>query len=105
MGAAMNWLRTRWGVKKLLCEGGGELNASMFERGLVDELYLTICPVIFGGRNAPTLADGTGIERLSDARRFKLKRSERVGDELFCVFHPARRSRDNVLRRLIDPCF
>ena len=86
--AALKWLREKWSVKRLLCEGGGELNAPMFRGGLVDELYLTICPFIFGGRNAPTLADGEGIERLAEGRRFKLKRSERVGDELFCVYRP-----------------
>ena len=86
--AALQWLRAKWDVKKLLCEGGGELNAPMFRGGFVDELYLTICPLIFGGRNAPTLADGDGIEHLPQANRFKLKRSKRVGDELFCVYHP-----------------
>lgn len=86
--AALRWLREKWGVKKLLCEGGGELNAPMFQSGLVDELYLTICPVLFGGKYAPTLADGAGIEHLSDAKRFELKKSERVGDEMFCVFRP-----------------
>lgn len=90
LGAALKWLRTKWGVKRLLCEGGGELNAPMFRGGFVDELYLTICPVIFGGRRAPTLADGPGIERLTDGKRFEWKRSERVGDEMFCVFRPAR---------------
>jgi riboflavin-specific deaminase-like protein len=92
LGAALQWLRAKWGVKRLLCEGGGELNAPMFRGGFVDELYLTICPVIFGGRRAPTLADGPGIERLNDGKRFEWKRSMRVGDEMFCVFRPARRA-------------
>lgn len=86
--AALRWLRGHWGVKRLMCEGGGELNAPMFRGGFVDELHLTICPVLFGGRKAPTLADGVGIERLTEAKRFVMKRQERVGDELFCVFHP-----------------
>ena len=84
--AALRWLREKWNVKKLLCEGGGELNAPLFRLGLVDELHLTICPLIFGGRRAPTLADGEGIEHLVEAKRFKLKRQQRFGDELFCVF-------------------
>ena len=84
--AAFEWLRAKWNVRTLLCEGGGESNAQIFRSGLADELYLTLCPVIFGGRSAPTLADGDGIERLADAVRMKLKRKERVGDELYCVF-------------------
>jgi 2,5-diamino-6-(ribosylamino)-4(3H)-pyrimidinone 5'-phosphate reductase len=83
---ALAYLRKHWGIKRLLCEGGGEVNAELFRQKLVDELYLTICPVIFGGRNAPTLADGQGVETLADATQLRLKRHERIGDELFCVF-------------------
>jgi 2,5-diamino-6-(ribosylamino)-4(3H)-pyrimidinone 5'-phosphate reductase len=85
-GEALQYLRSKWGVKKLLCEGGGEVNSQLFRQKLVDELYLTICPVIFGGRDAPTLADGEGVEHLSEATQLRLKRMERIGDELFCVF-------------------
>jgi riboflavin-specific deaminase-like protein len=83
---ALAWLRSEWGVKRLLCEGGGELNDALFRAGLVDELHLTICPVIFGGRTAPTLSDGTGIERLVDAAQFQLKSMKRIGSELFTVY-------------------
>jgi 5-amino-6-(5-phosphoribosylamino)uracil reductase len=51
------------GVRHLLLEGGGELNFSMLEAGLVDEIYLTICPFIFGGRTATTSFDGAGFTR------------------------------------------
>jgi riboflavin-specific deaminase-like protein len=84
--AAILWLNERWKVKRLLCEGGGEVNAQMFHDRLIQEVYLTVSPVIFGGRTAPTLADGAGIERLSDAIRLRLKRMERVGGDLFCVY-------------------
>jgi riboflavin-specific deaminase-like protein len=84
--AALAWLRDKWKVRRLLCEGGGELNGPMFRANLIDELYLTICPVIFGGRGAPTIADGDGIETLNSATRLKLKNSTRIGDELFCVY-------------------
>jgi riboflavin-specific deaminase-like protein len=84
---ALRWLREKWKVKRLLCEGGGAVNEALFRAGVVDELYLTISPVIFGGRNAPTLADGQGVERLADATHLKLKSYRRVGDELFLVFN------------------
>ncbi len=80
---ALHWLREKWKVRRLLCEGGGELNASLFEAGLVHELHLTVCPKIFGGRAAPTIADGAGVSRLADATRLSLKGMKRAGDELF----------------------
>ena len=80
------WLRTKWNVNRLLCEGGGELNDALFRAGLVDELHLTICPGIFGGRQAPTIADGTGFRRLADAMPLKIKSFRRVGGEIFAVF-------------------
>ena len=84
--AALRWLRAKWGVKRLLCEGGGELNDTLFRAGLVDELHLTVCPIIFGGRNAPTIADGAGVAKLPAATQLQLKSSKQVGDELFLVY-------------------
>jgi riboflavin-specific deaminase-like protein len=83
---AFEWLYREWDVRRLLCEGGGELNGALFRAGLVDELHLTICPKIFGGRDAPTIADGRGVLKLSKATQFNLKSMKRVGDELFLMY-------------------
>ena len=84
--AAFRWLSRQWGVKRLLCEGGGELNDAVFRAGLVDELHLTICAKIFGGRRAPTIAEGRGFNRLAQAKQFRLKSLQQINDELFTVF-------------------
>ena len=83
---ALRWLREQWKVKRLLCEGGGEINGALFEAGLVDEIHVTLCPVIFGGRSAPTMADGRGFPHLADAAQLQLKSRKRIGDELFLVY-------------------
>jgi riboflavin-specific deaminase-like protein len=83
---ALRWLRKEWGVKRLLCEGGGEVNAGLFQEGLVDEEYHTLCPLVFGGRHAPTMADGDGSPTLASAPRLRLKSLKRLGDELFLVW-------------------
>lgn len=83
---AMRWLRKKWKVKCLLCEGGGELNAALFAAGLVNELNLTICPRVFGGHAAPTIADGVGVRSLVQASQLRLKSMKRVDDELFLVY-------------------
>jgi riboflavin-specific deaminase-like protein len=84
--AALRWLREKWQVKRLLCEGGGELNDALFRAGLVDEINVTICPKILGGRLAPTLADGLGMGRLAEAEKFELTSLKRKKAELFTVF-------------------
>lgn len=84
--AAFRWLKSEWKVNRLLCEGGGELHGALVQADLVDELHLTICPKIIGGRDAPTIADGANVTRLADARQFKLASSKRIGDELFLIY-------------------
>jgi diaminohydroxyphosphoribosylaminopyrimidine deaminase / 5-amino-6-(5-phosphoribosylamino)uracil reductase len=67
------------GVHTVLCEGGGELAASLLQGGLVDELIWFIAPKLVGGREAPGPIAGLGIHRMSEAptlhnlkvRRFK----------------------------------
>ena len=87
---ALKWLRAEWNVKRLLCEGGGEINAALFREDLVDELYLTLSSKIFGGRNAPTMTDGLGVTSLENATRVKLKSKRRVGDEMFLRYRVVR---------------
>ncbi len=83
---AFEWLRGEWKVNRLLCEGGGELNGALFRAGLVNELHLTVCAKIFGGRDAPTIADGAGVMKLAEATQLNLKSMKRAGDELFLVY-------------------
>ena len=82
---ALRWLREKWNVKRLLCEGGGEVNGALFRAGLVDEVYVTVCPLIFGGRAAPTLADGEGADTLVGATQLDLRSLKRIGDEIYLV--------------------
>lgn len=67
------------GVDHLMVEGGGTINFELMRLGLVDELMIYIAPMIFGGSNAPTLADGYGLVRES-AGQLKLADVERWDD-------------------------
>ena len=86
LGQALGWLRREWAVKRLLCEGGGELNFELLRLGLVDELHLTLCPRVIGGRDAPTIADGEGFASLAKTANLKMTRQRRIGDELFTTW-------------------
>jgi riboflavin-specific deaminase-like protein len=88
--AALRWLREKWHVKRLLCEGGGRLHGTMIRAGLINELHLTMCPKIFGGRHAPTIAEGGQAVKLADAAQFRFKSAKRYGDELFVVLTAAK---------------
>jgi riboflavin-specific deaminase-like protein len=83
--AALCWLREKWNLRRLLCEGGGELHSALIRDDLLKELHLTVCPKVFGGYNAPTIADGKEFFRLTDAVQFKLKSINHVDDELFAL--------------------
>ena len=83
---ALTWLRWEWNVRRLVCEGGGELNEALFRAGVVEELHLTICPKIFGGQAAPTIADGLGAKVLAKATALELKSMKRHGNELFLAY-------------------
>jgi 2,5-diamino-6-(ribosylamino)-4(3H)-pyrimidinone 5'-phosphate reductase len=87
--AALRWLRAKWGVQRLLCEGGGELNDALFRADLVAEINLTVCPKIFGGRTAPTIADGQGFASLALTRKFKFGPVRAINGELFTVLSRA----------------
>jgi riboflavin-specific deaminase-like protein len=91
---ALTWLREKWNIKRLLCEGGGELNGALFRAGLVNEIYQTVCPLIFGGRDAPTMADGRGTPNLESSTPLKLKALKRVGSELFLIYRIKRKNWD-----------
>jgi 2,5-diamino-6-(ribosylamino)-4(3H)-pyrimidinone 5'-phosphate reductase len=83
---ALRWLRRQWKVTRLLCEGGGEVNDALFRAGLVREVHVTVCSIIYGGRRAPTLADGLGARSLWRATALTLKSARRRGQELFLVY-------------------
>jgi 5-amino-6-(5-phosphoribosylamino)uracil reductase len=77
------------GVETLLVEAGGDLIAQFLAAGGVDEMYVTVCPLVLGGRGAPTLVDGPGFP-FAAAPRLGLEHAHRVGDELFCRYRVRR---------------
>jgi 2,5-diamino-6-(ribosylamino)-4(3H)-pyrimidinone 5'-phosphate reductase len=72
-------LRARFGIRKLLLEGGGKINGSFLAANLIDELSILVAPIADGSIATPTLFDvATGRAK---ARNLKLVSIEkRPGD-------------------------
>jgi len=49
LSRALLELRARYDVRSVLCEGGPHLARELFGAGLVDELFLTLSPLLAGG--------------------------------------------------------
>ena len=60
------------GINTILLEGGGTLNWSFIKEDLIDEIRLTIAPWIVGGREAVSLVEGIGFDKMTEAPRFDL---------------------------------
>jgi diaminohydroxyphosphoribosylaminopyrimidine deaminase/5-amino-6-(5-phosphoribosylamino)uracil reductase len=78
------------GVKKILIEGGSELNAKALEYGIVDRVYFCIAPKIIGGRDAKGVIGGRGIAKMSEAVLLKNRKIIRIGCDLVLQFDVSR---------------
>ncbi|WGT68304.1 RibD family protein [cyanobacterium endosymbiont of Epithemia clementina EcSB] len=76
-------------LSKLAILGGGNLIASLLEANLIDNLWLTICPLLLGGVTSPTPVEGMGF--LShQAKPLQLLTVKQVEQEIFLHYrlHP-----------------
>ncbi|WP_375505824.1 RibD family protein [uncultured Nostoc sp.] len=81
ISAALKHLATLH-ITRLAVLGGGELVASLLGLDLIDELWLSVCPLILGGNTAPTPVDGKGF--LPDlAPKLQLLEVHTVEQEVF----------------------
>lgn len=70
------------GLKRLAVLGGGELVASLLAEDLIDEFWLTVCPLIIGGAIAPTPVEGEGFFT-QVAPRLQLLSVQQIQQEVF----------------------
>jgi riboflavin-specific deaminase-like protein len=83
--AMLETLRSKYKVRRLACEGGPTLFRALLERGLIDQLNLTIAPYMFGGAKAPTLT-GLSTEFLPASVHCSLIAMRTIGDECFLTY-------------------
>jgi riboflavin-specific deaminase-like protein len=85
LAAMLQTLRNNFKVRTVACEGGPTLFRALLERGLIDQLNLTIAPYMFGGAKAPTL---TGVSRkfLPASVHCSLSDMRVIGEECFLTY-------------------
>ncbi len=81
------------GLKRLAVLGGGEIVAAMLADDLVDELWLTVCPLLLGGDRAPTPVGGAGFTEAL-APRLELLSAKVIASEVF--LHYRRQQRNDL---------
>jgi 5-amino-6-(5-phosphoribosylamino)uracil reductase len=87
VNGGLDWMNafqqlTQLGIKRVAVLGGGQLVGSLMQENLIDELWLTICPLILGGSDSPTPVSGKGF--LADvAPRLHLLEVQQVKQEIF----------------------
>ena len=69
-------------VQSVLVEGGGELNSSILRENLMDKILLFYAPILIGGKNAPSLIGGKGIDFLRDAYKIDVAVVKRFKGDL-----------------------
>ena len=81
-------LETKFGLKKILVEGGGNINWSIVKNNLFDELIVTISPMIIGGRKAITLIEGNGFDKIKYCKRLRLSKvCKKNNGEIIIYYH------------------
>ncbi|MFH2084748.1 MAG: bifunctional diaminohydroxyphosphoribosylaminopyrimidine deaminase/5-amino-6-(5-phosphoribosylamino)uracil reductase RibD, partial [Candidatus Omnitrophota bacterium] len=76
------------GYNQILIEGGGGLAGSLFDAGLIDEIYFIYAPIVIGGKNAVAAVAGKGQGLVKNAIEFSENRIFALDDNF--VFHGIR---------------
>ena len=62
LALVLDKLTRHFGIRRLLVEGGGDINGSFLRAGLVDEISLLLAPAVDGGRGVPAVFDYDVVE-------------------------------------------
>jgi riboflavin-specific deaminase-like protein len=90
---ALAVLAREYGVRDAVCEGGPTLIKALLERNLLQRLFITFAPLIFGGAAAPTLIGPADRAVLSKSVPLTLESMEVAGAEAFASYRVGRAAR------------
>jgi riboflavin biosynthesis pyrimidine reductase len=71
-----------FGIKTLMLEGGGHINGSLLNEGLIDELSLLVLPLADGTPKTPTTFEVGELLKKNPATELKLKDVQRLENDV-----------------------
>lgn len=74
------------GLDSVLVEGGGQLNFSLLQAGLVQRVYSFVAPKIFGGAAAPSPVAGSGVLEVADAFSLEQTDARKIGSDVLIEY-------------------
>ena len=73
-------------LDSVLVEGGGQLNFSLLQAGLVQRVYSFVAPKIFGGAAAPSPVAGSGVLEVADAFSLSQIDARKIGSDVLIEY-------------------
>ncbi len=86
--AVLSELYHGFGIRRLMVEGGGTVHRSMIAKNLYDEIRLIVCPFVIGGSTSITPVERRAFWPRETVPRYRLEKSEVMGDYLYLVYTP-----------------
>ncbi len=82
-----------FGIRTLRIDGGGHVNGSFLEAGLIDEFSLVLAPIADGTIGAPTVFEAAEGYTGRKATRFTLKSVKKIYDDFLWIRYEVVKSR------------
>ncbi len=73
----------KYNCKRILIEGGGLTNQSFIEKNIVDDIYLTLCPIIISDKKSRSFIEGSGLSKENVKKLKFLSCTKNKSNELF----------------------
>ena len=83
------------GMTNILLEAGGNLLGGFADAGEIDEFHVYIGPIRLGNQHAPGPLGGAGIDKIRDAPRLQLYRTDCFGEDVKIVYRTSAQSKNH----------
>ncbi len=85
--SAFEQLAERFSIRTIMLEGGGHINGSVLNDGLVDEISLLVIPVVDGTPKAPTTFEISEYLQRKSATALRLKQVKKLKNGVLWVIY------------------